>query len=297
MTAAEAAALIKNGENIAMSGFTPAGVAKATTKELAKIALAEHEAGREFKVGIFTGASTGQSTDGDLANAQAIKYRAPYTTNPDLAGKDEIVLTDKQNNNKVQIGYAFAIITLGFIFSGVFAAHTVITEDNNKVFTRIMLSGTSTAKYFVSKFAVVVMMCLLQTGVLAVCLAFIKGLDLGIPLPLFLLIIFLLGLIFATFSMLTGILFGDIMSSNYAAFAVWSVSAMLSGMLFPIDDGSTVLRSIAYLMPQRWFLDAAERILAGISGAFSMVSSATAAYLIVIISIGSVGLKLKKQES
>ena len=84
LTAAEAAALIKNNDNIALSGFTPAGVAKATTKELAKIALAEHEAGREFKVGIFTGASTGQSTDGDLANAQAIKYRAPYTTNPDF---------------------------------------------------------------------------------------------------------------------------------------------------------------------------------------------------------------------
>lgn len=84
MTAAEAAALIKNGDNIAMSGFTPAGVAKATTKELAKIALAEHEAGREFKVGIFTGASTGQSTDGDLAAAQAIKFRAPYTTNPEF---------------------------------------------------------------------------------------------------------------------------------------------------------------------------------------------------------------------
>lgn len=84
MTAAEAAALIKNGENIALSGFTPSGAAKAVTKELAKIAVAEHEAGREFQVGIFTGASTGQSTDGDLANAQAIKYRAPYTTNPDF---------------------------------------------------------------------------------------------------------------------------------------------------------------------------------------------------------------------
>ena len=84
LTAAEAAALIKNGEHIAMSGFTPAGVAKATTKELAKYAIAEHEAGREFKVAIFTGASTGQSTDGDLANAQAILYRAPYTTNPDF---------------------------------------------------------------------------------------------------------------------------------------------------------------------------------------------------------------------
>ncbi len=69
---------------MALSGFTPAGVAKAVTKELAKIALAEHEAGRPFQVGIFTGASTGQSTDGDLANANAIKYRAPYTTNNDF---------------------------------------------------------------------------------------------------------------------------------------------------------------------------------------------------------------------
>lgn len=76
--------MIKNGENIALSGFTPSGVAKAVTKELAKIAAREHEEGRKFQVGIFTGASTGQSTDGDMANAKAIKYRAPYTTNPDF---------------------------------------------------------------------------------------------------------------------------------------------------------------------------------------------------------------------
>lgn len=84
LTAAEAASLIKNDEKLGLSGFTPAGVAKAVTKELAKIAIAEHEAGRPFKVSVFTGASTGQSTDGDLANAQALKFRAPYTTNPDF---------------------------------------------------------------------------------------------------------------------------------------------------------------------------------------------------------------------
>lgn len=84
ITAAEAAAMIKNGENIGLSGFTPAGTAKAVTKELAKLAAAEHAAGREFKIGLFTGASTGQSADGDLSNAQAIRYRAPYTTNSDF---------------------------------------------------------------------------------------------------------------------------------------------------------------------------------------------------------------------
>ncbi|MCF0201946.1 MAG: succinate CoA transferase [Bacteroidaceae bacterium] len=82
ITAAEAAALIKNGDNLGLSGFTPAGTAKAVTRELAVIAKREIEAGKEFKVGILTGASTGQSTDGVLAEVGAIKYRAPYTTNP-----------------------------------------------------------------------------------------------------------------------------------------------------------------------------------------------------------------------
>ena len=81
ITAAEAAALVKNGDNIALSGFTPAGTAKAVTAEIAKIAHAEHEAGRPYQIGIFTGASTGQSCDGVLSDENAIRYRAPYTTN------------------------------------------------------------------------------------------------------------------------------------------------------------------------------------------------------------------------
>ena len=84
ITAAEAAAMIQHGDNIGLSGFTPAGTAKAVTTELAKRAHEEHENGRPFQVGIFTGASTGQSCDGVLSNEQAIRYRAPYTTNPDF---------------------------------------------------------------------------------------------------------------------------------------------------------------------------------------------------------------------
>ena len=66
ISAAEAASLIKHGYNIGLSGFTPAGTAKAVTAELAKIAEAEHAKGNPFQVGIFTGASTGESCDGVL---------------------------------------------------------------------------------------------------------------------------------------------------------------------------------------------------------------------------------------
>lgn len=66
LTPEEAASLIKHGHHIGLSGFTPAGTAKAVTAALAKIAEAEHEKGNPFQVSVFTGASTGDSCDGSF---------------------------------------------------------------------------------------------------------------------------------------------------------------------------------------------------------------------------------------
>ena len=84
ISAEEAAAMIQNDETVALSGFTPNGVAKAVFRELSKRARREHEAGHPFKVGIITGASTGQSVEGDMAAANAIKFRTPFSTNKDF---------------------------------------------------------------------------------------------------------------------------------------------------------------------------------------------------------------------
>ena len=84
MTAAEAASFIKDGDVIGLSGFTPAGTPKAVTAELAKIAEEKHSRGEQFKVSVLTGASTGDSCDGVLVRANALDFRAPYTTNTDF---------------------------------------------------------------------------------------------------------------------------------------------------------------------------------------------------------------------
>ncbi len=84
MTADEAAQLVNNGDVVSFSGFTPAGAAKAVPTAIAKRALAEHEAGREFKIGMITGASTGQSLDGELAKADAVLWRTPYQSNGNM---------------------------------------------------------------------------------------------------------------------------------------------------------------------------------------------------------------------
>ncbi len=84
LTAEEAAALIQNDDVIGFSGFTPAGAAKVIPTAIAAKARVEHAAGRPFKVGVLTGASTGPSLDGELARADAIKFRTPYQSDKDL---------------------------------------------------------------------------------------------------------------------------------------------------------------------------------------------------------------------
>ncbi len=80
----EAAALIPDGASIGFSGFTAAGAAKAVPRAIAARATAEHAAGRAYRVGVITGASTGPSLDGALAQADAVLFRTPYQSDAHL---------------------------------------------------------------------------------------------------------------------------------------------------------------------------------------------------------------------
>ena len=84
LTPSEAASLIRHDMTVGFSGFTPAGSPKVVSKAIAEQAIAEHEAGRPFKIGVITGASTGDSLDGALARADAVKFRTPYQSNSDM---------------------------------------------------------------------------------------------------------------------------------------------------------------------------------------------------------------------
>ena len=84
ITPEEAAEQIRHLDSIGTSGFTAPGSPKVIPEAIAARAVAEHEAGREYKVNIFSGASTNQHLDGALARANAINMRSPYQNTPDL---------------------------------------------------------------------------------------------------------------------------------------------------------------------------------------------------------------------
>lgn len=84
ITAAEGAAMINDQDSVAIGGFTPNGVPKAVIREVTKRATVLHEKDVPFQIGVISGASSCQSVEGDLANAHALKFRGPFSTNKDF---------------------------------------------------------------------------------------------------------------------------------------------------------------------------------------------------------------------
>lgn len=78
ISAEEAAEFIKNGDVIGIGGFSSVGTVKAVTSALAARAEKLHADGKEFKVGLITGGSTGDQIDGALSRAKAVSFRTPF---------------------------------------------------------------------------------------------------------------------------------------------------------------------------------------------------------------------------
>lgn len=82
MTAEQAAALIPNNTNLGMSGFTGSGYPKAIPQALAARIEALHAQGEDFKINLWTGASTAPETDGALAKVNGVNMRFPFQSDP-----------------------------------------------------------------------------------------------------------------------------------------------------------------------------------------------------------------------
>lgn len=242
------------------------------------------------------GTNAGMDGESILSTLNAIEEELPEKEVVSLSGKEDIVLTSEQNTYRDRIGYALSFFTLGFLFCGVCIAHTVIEERDHKVYTRLMMSRLSRLEYLGAKLAMTVVISVMQILVLGICM-FAMDTDFGMSRFSFLGIIFLLGLIFSVLSFVSGILFGDVMSANYAAFVIWSISSLLAGLYFRMDYTSTAMQAISCLMPQHWFLEASELLIVGDKSAYFMIIYITIAYLVVIMSVGSVGLKMKHTET
>lgn len=87
MTAEEAAQFVNHGDKVGISGFTGAGYPKVLPTAIAERAKEAHARGDEYMIDLFTGASTAPDCDGVLAEADALRFRTPYQSDPILRSK------------------------------------------------------------------------------------------------------------------------------------------------------------------------------------------------------------------
>lgn len=132
MTAEEAAQFVNHGDKVGISGFTGAGYPKALPAAIAAKATDEHNAGREYAIDLFTGASTAPECDGVLAEANALRYRMPYQSDPQMRNK---INAGEMKFQDIHLSHSGMMVEQGF-FGDVDVAIVEavrITEEGNIV--------------------------------------------------------------------------------------------------------------------------------------------------------------------
>lgn len=128
MDANEAAKLIKDGDFVGTSGFTPAGYPKALPMALAK----RVDEGDYLQIDLMAGASVGPELDGLLSERGIIRRRYPYQTNSTLRNainKGSVKYNDMHLSHSAQyINYGF----LGNVDVAIIEA-VAITEEGGIV--------------------------------------------------------------------------------------------------------------------------------------------------------------------
>ncbi|MFZ1135964.1 MAG: acetyl-CoA hydrolase/transferase family protein [Candidatus Korobacteraceae bacterium] len=112
MSADEAAALIKSGDQVGMSGFTGSGYPKEVPIALARHIAEAHIHGNKFQVSVFTGASTGPELDGALALAGGINLRLPYQSDPETRKR---INAGEMDYMDVHLSHVAQIVEYGFL--------------------------------------------------------------------------------------------------------------------------------------------------------------------------------------
>jgi ABC-2 type transport system permease protein len=176
--------------------------------------------------------------------------------------------TGGQNSQKSE---TFDLV-LGFfswfaIWGSSYAITMIIRERELKVFKRILLTNTGTTKYLASKFAIGVIIGIIQVALMLISFKYIVRADylvhlwqLGLLLFGFTLVAITINLAIVSFCAREG-------HVTFASIIVVNVTAMLSGSYWPMEVMPVWMQNLSYFTPQRWVIYTIGRLLTKQSGA------------------------------
>ncbi len=132
MSAEEAAKLVKNGDNVGVSGFTGSGYPKVLPDAIAAHGQKLHAKGEEFRIGLWTGASTAPELDGSLAKANVVSMRLPYQSDADCRNA---INDDKMQYTDIHLSQVAQFASFGHLgkLNVAIVEATAIREDGSLI--------------------------------------------------------------------------------------------------------------------------------------------------------------------
>ncbi len=212
-----------------------------------------------------------------------------------ISNNDNNALTDVQANNKSNIGYALAIVSIAFLSTGIFIGSIAVDERQNLIFTRILLTGTHIASYTSIKLILSMLVTLIQVVIMGIGILLFVKVDFGLPSWHFLYFVFGAGLIFNLLSVVISAIFNNLLSASYFCFFVFTVSSLLSGLYFPLESVGELWKRAALLMPAHWVVRCCEMVMLGQSGAYSTFLLIVSGFIVIILSTGYLGIKVRQK--
>jgi ABC-2 type transport system permease protein len=213
-----------------------------------------------------------------------------------ISTKNSRVISAKERHQKENFSYTISFLSLSSLLIGVFITGIFLKEKEYQVLKRITLTKTKIVGYGLAKIILIIPTTMLQTGIYLLGLNTFVRADIGVDNLEFTLMAFGIGITFQLLSITLGTLFENTLTMNYVAFFVWVFTSTLSGLYFPVEKASSMIKSISYLMPQSWSLRFFEGIKVKDTGVFAMFILIMLAFCIVFLSVGAFGLKVTEKE-
>ncbi|PJI09454.1 MULTISPECIES: ABC transporter permease [Clostridium] len=165
---------------------------------------------------------------------------------------------DNKDNITVQ-GKIIGFLTMFLFFGSIMIMDFFLTDRENSVYSRVLIAKISYYEYIIGQ--MVYCLCVLTVPSIIMSLVIIKilSIQLRISTGLFLLLIFLVGLLSSSFSILICTLCKNKASASMMGSIVTMITCLLGGCIINIVDSNKIIGAIRECLPQKRLIDLANK--------------------------------------
>jgi ABC-2 type transport system permease protein len=185
-----------------------------------------------------------------------------------VQGESFSLAVEKADDRSVQrdmTNRAIGYLVVFMLFSAVNLSSFMIKEKENRTYFRLVASPLSGRTYVASNIAVNLLLLLVQIVAMLAVMNGVFGIEPGVPLWQLGAMLFLFASAAVALSLVVVAFSSSSMTVNLASNLLIIPTCLLAGCMFPVDLMPEAIRDIANFLPQRWLLDAVDRLQLGAS--------------------------------